>query len=210
MQKVHQVDLFSIVLMGVSIPAAFFSFYYVDGIGFKKTMWMIAASSCSGLTMRLGTLFHEGTNNEFCQKNITIDPDFPDWYCPAPNWSYYVALFGNVLMSIGAGLKCGLPSKLASQWFESNERDLANSIASLADTLGIMLACLLSPLFVKKPSDLKKLEIYFAIPAYIGSFGTLFIQKEGYILKPEEMSFKVINYLSIKLNVKQDLKEMKT
>ena len=178
--------------MGMSLPAALFSFYFVDGIGFKKTVWLIAMCFSIGLTMRLGTLFHDGSKNENCDKDSPVDAEFPDWYCSAPIWSYYVALFGNLIISFGAGLKCGLPSKLASQWFEPWEKDLANSIASLADSLGVMLACLLSPIIAKQPSDLKYLQIYFAISAYFAAFCTALIRKEGYILKLQEMSFKVM------------------
>ena len=175
----------------MSLPAALFSFYFVDGIGFKKTVWLIATCLSTGLTMRLGTLFHDGSNGESCDNNITIDADFSDWYCSAPIWNYYVALLGNIIISFGAGLKCGMPSKLASQWFELWEKDLANSIASLADTLGVMLACLLSPIIAKEPSDLKYLQILFALPAYIAALCTCFIRKEGYNLNLEKMSFKV-------------------
>ena len=177
----------------MSLPAALFSFYFVDGIGFKKTVWLIAGFVSIGLTLRLGTLFHDGSKNEHCEKDSPIDSEFPDWYCSAPIWSYYMALFGNVIISVGAGLKCGLPSKLAAQWFEPREKDLANSIASLADSLGVMMACLLSPIIAKEPSDLKYLQIYFAILAYFAAFCTGFIRKEGYIMKLQEMSFKVIN-----------------
>ena len=177
----------------MSLPAALFSFYFVDGIGFKKTIWLIATCLSTGLTMRLGTLLHDGSNNKSCHKNITMDADFIDWYCPAPNWNYYVALLGNVIISFGAGLKCGMPSKLSAQWFQPWEKDLANSIASLADTLGVMLACLLSPIIAKEPSDLKFVQIFFAIPAYVAAICTCFIRTEGYILNREEMSFKVGN-----------------
>ena len=83
-----------------------------------------------------------------------------------------------------------MPTKLTAQWFEPNEYDIANSLASLANSLGTMISCLLAPFIAKEPSDLFYLLIYYAIPVFISFIGSLFIRQEGYNKKVNEQSFK--------------------
>ena len=83
-----------------------------------------------------------------------------------------------------------MPTKLTAQWFEPNEYDVANSLASLAQPLGAMMTCLLAPFIAKEPSDLSNLRIDFAIPVFLSFIGSLFIRQEGYDFKVSEQSFK--------------------
>ena len=83
-----------------------------------------------------------------------------------------------------------MPSKLTAQWFELNDYDIANSLASLADPLGTMIACLFAPFIAKEPSDLLHLQIYFAIPVFLSFAGSLLIRQEGYKNEVNEQSFK--------------------
>ena len=87
-------------------------------------------------------------------------------------------------------LRAGIPTKLTAQWFEPNEYDIANSLASLAKPLGTLIACLLAPFIAKEPSDLLYLLLYFAIPVVLSFIGSLFIQQEGYSNKVNQQSFK--------------------
>ena len=89
-------------------------------------------------------------------------------------------------------LRAGLPTKLTAQWFEPNEFDIGNSLASLAKPLGTMITCLLAPFIAKEPSDLLYLLIYFAIPVFLSFVGSLFIRQEGFNNKVIEQSFKVL------------------
>ena len=95
-----------------------------------------------------------------------------------------------IISSIAHGLRAGMPTKLTAQWFEPNEYDIANSLASLANSVGTMISCLLAPFIAKEPSDLFYLLIYFAIPVFLSFIGSLFIRQEGYNNKVNEQSFK--------------------
>ena len=98
-----------------------------------------------------------------------------------------------VITTISMGLRAGLPSKVTAQWFKPNEYDIANTLASLADPLGTMTACLLAPFIVKEASDLWYLQVYFAIPVFLSFMGSLFIRQEGYKNEqPNKQSFKVL------------------
>ena len=102
-----------------------------------------------------------------------------------------MALFGMIVSSIANALRAGLPSKLTAQWFQSNEYDVANSIASLADPLGTMITFLIAPLIAKEPSNLLHYQVYFAIPVFLSFIGSLFIRAEGYNNEVRDQSFKV-------------------
>ena len=138
----------------------------------------------------IATFFHDGSDDENCDRNIS-DVDFPNWHCPSPEWGYPVAVFSLVLVSISASFRAGLPSKLTAQWFEPNEYDIANALASLADSFGTMIIYLLVPFVAKEPSDLLYLQVYFAIPVFLSFVGSLFIRQEGYKNEVNELSIKV-------------------
>ena len=137
------------------------------------------------------TLFHHGSTYDICDENTTFsDVEYSNWYCPSPEWGYPVSLFGMIITAISMSFRTGLPSKLTAQWFEPNEYDIANSMASLADPLGTMIACLFAPFIAKEPSDLLHLQIYFAIPVFLSFAGSLLIRREGNKNEVNEQSFK--------------------
>ena len=137
------------------------------------------------------TLFHHGSTYDIFDENTTFsDVEYSNWYCPSPEWGYPVSLFGMIITAISMSFRTGLPSKLTAQWFEPNEYDIANSMASLADPLGTMIACLFAPFIAKEPSDLLHLQIYFAIPVFLSFFGSLLIRQEGYKNEVNDQSFK--------------------
>ena len=142
-----------------------------------------------GTGIRLGTMFHDGSKIENCPNQT--DAENSDWYCGAPSWCYPVAIVGTAMAAVGQPFMLVLPTKLAAQWFNPDERDIANSIAALANPLGIMVASILAPIIVNEPSDLKYLQIYFAIPVLLSFITSLFIRQEGYHLEEKEDSFKV-------------------
>ena len=146
----------------------------------------------------IATIFHDGSNDDNCERNIS-DADYPNWHCPAPEWGYPVVIFSMILVSISASFRAGLPSKIAAQWFDPNEYDIANALASSADAFGTMITFLLVPFVAKEPSDLLYLQVYFAIPVFLSFIGSLFIRQEGYKNEVNKQSFKVLVVALIKL-----------
>lgn len=69
-------------------------------------------------------------------------------------------------------------------------RLLANSIASLSNPLGIMLAAVLAPVIVSAPTDLKWAQIYFSIPSALAAVMSFFVTTEGIFRSESELSFR--------------------
>ena len=144
------------------------------------------------------TIFHDGSNYQNCAYNET-DVEFTNWYCSSPQWAYPVALFGSAITSVPNAVRAGLPTKIAAQWFQPNEYDLANSLTSSADALGTLITGVAVPFIVKKPSDLLHYQVYFAIPVFLSFIGSLFIRQEGYNKDVNKQSFKerVVSLITI-------------
>ena len=100
-------------------------------------------------------------------------------FCPAPEWCYWLAIGSTAIIAVAQPFLIVLPTKLAAQWFPSDQRVLANSFASLANPLGIMMASLLAPLLCKEPNDLKFVQIYFMIPTFLAAFMSILIRHDG-------------------------------
>jgi len=191
--KVNQVDLFYTVPMILNIPIGLFGLYFVDIIGLKKTLWFCTLCCTIGNFIRLATLFHDGSNYDDCKQSINgivIDADFPEWYCPSLDWNYKIALIGSAIASVGKGFGAAVPSKLTAEWFSQSEYDLVNSLASLADSLGAMLAFLILPFIAKEPSNLLHIQLYIEIAIALSFIGSLFIKQEGYNFEVRDQSLK--------------------
>ena len=94
------------------------------------------------------------------------------------------------LNSIPTAVRTGLPTKIAAQWFQPNEYDLANSLASSADLIGPLITYIIAPIIVKEPSGLLHYQVYSAIPVFLSFIGSLFIRQEGYNKDINKQSFK--------------------
>ena len=70
LRKVNQVDWFFIVPMIMNIPIGLCALYFIDVIGLKKSLWICTTCSTIGFSIRLSTLFHDGSNYDNCEKKI--------------------------------------------------------------------------------------------------------------------------------------------
>lgn len=122
--------------------------------------------------------------------NGNLKTDFPEWYCPSPDWNYKFALIGSAISSIGYGFGAAVPSKLTAEWFSQSEYDLVNSLASLADSLGAMLAFLILPFIAREPSNLLHVHLFIVIAIVLSFIGSLFIKQEGYNFEVRDQSVK--------------------
>ena len=67
---------------------------------------------------------------------------------------------------------------------------MANSFASLANPVGIMLAAVLAPIIVDSPDDLKYAQIYFGLPSLLAEILSFFIFSEGIFPSVPELPIK--------------------
>ncbi|PVD29614.1 hypothetical protein C0Q70_08869 [Pomacea canaliculata] len=70
---------------------------------------------------------------------------------------YPVLLLGQFLAACGQPFIMFVPTKLAALWFPDSQRAIANTLASMANPLGILIANLLAPKLVTLPADIPKL-----------------------------------------------------
>ena len=75
-------------------------------------------------------------------------------------------------------------------YFTQFLRLLANSIASLSNPLGIMLAAVLAPIIVSGPADLKWAQVYFGIPSVLAAAMSFFVKSEGIFQSETELGIK--------------------
>ncbi|CBY07974.1 unnamed protein product [Oikopleura dioica] len=173
----NQVDFFSVLFMLVGIPVGFVAIWCADIIGLRKSIWIAGIFNLAGSLVRLSTLFHS-------------ELDAENNFVAAPSWCYPVALVGTAIMAVSQAFVLVIPTKMASQWFKGDQRLLSNSLSSLSNPLGMMVAAVTAPIIVKAPSDLWIQALIFAIPVALGLISSLFIPGEGNYLPAEELSFK--------------------
>ncbi|CAK8687009.1 unnamed protein product [Clavelina lepadiformis] len=94
-----------------------------------------------------------------------------------------VVLFaGQALVAVGQPFSMYAPAKTAAVWFPEDERAIANTIGAVANPIGVVLAGLISPLFVDYNSGdfyVLNLLITMACPAALGALMTLLIVTSG-------------------------------
>merc|ERR1712150_113414 len=140
-------------------------------------MGIATSFNLAGSAVRISSLFHE-------------ELDAEDNFLAAPKWCYPVALFGTAIMAVSQAFILVIPTKMASQWFQGDQRLLANSLSSLSNPLGMMLAAVTAPIIVKSPSDLWIQALIFVIPVMLGLLSSFFIPGEGNYPSAEEFSLK--------------------
>lgn len=85
-----------------------------------------------------------------------------------PQWAVFaVVMCGQTLCALAQPLVIFAPTKLAALWFPDHQRATANMLASMANTVGLLLANLLSPLIVSYSGDLFLLLLIYSIPAAV-------------------------------------------
>lgn len=82
-------------------------------------------------------------------------------------------------MAVSQAFILVIPTKMASQWFQGDQRLLANSLSSLSNPLGMMIAAVTAPIIVKSPSDLWIQALIFVFPVLLGLLCSFFIPGEG-------------------------------
>ncbi len=82
-------------------------------------------------------------------------------------------------MAVSQAFVLVIPTKMASQWFKGDQRLLSNSLSSLSNPLGMMVAAVTAPIIVKAPSGRWIQALIFAIPVALGLISSLFIPGEG-------------------------------
>ncbi|XP_065053341.1 solute carrier family 49 member A3-like isoform X2 [Rhopilema esculentum] len=87
---------------------------------------------------------------------------------------FWMALVGQAISACSQPIILAIPTKLAALWFADNERTVANTLASLANPLGVLIASAFSPIIVKEATDMKLMLMIFSVPSVLGALMTTF------------------------------------
>ncbi|XP_028315665.1 solute carrier family 49 member A3 [Gouania willdenowi] len=146
--SLDQINYLSLVFMVVAIPLSFGTSLMLDTLGLRVTLISGAWLNMLGAVIRL------------------LGAPLTD----AMKAHYWVVMLGQTLCAMAQPLMVFAPTKLAALWFPDHQRATANTIASMANPLGILLGNVVSPVLVKTSSEIPVLMLSYAVPPCIICF----------------------------------------
>ncbi|KAK6185219.1 hypothetical protein SNE40_007500 [Patella caerulea] len=127
-----QVNWLSLVYLIASIPCGFTASWLIDTLGLRISIILAAWLNVIGALLRSLTTY-------------TFIPS---------DMKYPVLLTGQLIAACAQPFIMFCPTKLAAVWFPGSQRATANTIASMANPLGILLANIMSPKIVQTKADM--------------------------------------------------------
>eukprot|EP00064_Thunnus_orientalis_P022131 superscaffoldBa00007198_g22316 len=146
--SLEDINWLSLVYMVVAIPLSFGTTWMLDTFGLRITLILGSWLNMFGALLRyLGTLPGES----FAVR-------------------YIVVMSGQTLGALAQPLIIFTPTKLAALWFPDHQRATANTIASMSNPLGVLLANIMSPMMAETSARIPTLLLAYAIPACVICF----------------------------------------
>lgn len=147
------IDGLSLVFMAVFVPLGFAASWALNTLGLRRSVVVFAwVNMIGGWVRYLG---------EFGK---------------TPHERLAIVYVGQILAAIAQPVILDCPTLMAATWFGENERAEANTVASIANPLGIAIGSVVSALLVNKESDIGRMLLILAIPASVACvLVTLFI-----------------------------------
>lgn len=142
----QEVNWLSLVFMVVSIPVSFVTTWMLDTLGLRITLILGSWLNMLGAVLR------------FCGTLLGRSYLFP------------VVMLGQTLGALAQPLIIFTPTKQVALWFPDHQRATANTIATMSNPLGILLANIISPVIVKTSQQIPTLLFVSAIPACVTCF----------------------------------------
>ncbi|KAM3612005.1 uncharacterized protein V6R79_000852 [Siganus canaliculatus] len=146
--SLEDINWLSVVYMVVAIPLSFGTTWMLDTLGLRITLILGSWLNMFGAMVRV-------CGTQAFQSYPVLFP---------------VVMFGQTLGALAQPLVIFAPTKLAALWFPDHQRATANTIASMSNPLGILLANILSPFIAEKAAQIPLLLIVYTIPACIICF----------------------------------------
>lgn len=132
-----QVNLLSTISMVIIVPAGFISFIIIDYFGIRSSLII------AGLLNFFGTIFSVLSSVKQANNSPLIQID----------QKYSILMTGQVFCSIATPFSFLVTTKFANTWFSPNQRALANTIALVSATFGVLIGALVSPLIVNSETE---------------------------------------------------------
>uniref|UniRef100_A0A667YAR1 Solute carrier family 49 member 3 n=1 Tax=Myripristis murdjan TaxID=586833 RepID=A0A667YAR1_9TELE len=146
--SLEQINWLSLVYMVVAIPLSFGTTWMLDTLGLRITLIVGSWLNMFGALLRLvGSL-----------QSLGISAVYP------------VVMVGQTLGALAQPLIIFTPTKLAALWFPEHQRATANTIASMSNPLGVLLANIISPKVAVTYDQIPVLLLVYAIPAAVICF----------------------------------------
>ncbi|XP_072251251.1 solute carrier family 49 member A3 [Leuresthes tenuis] len=137
------INWLSLVYIVVAIPLSFGTTWMLDTVGLRITLVL---GSWLNMLGALGRLCGTPESGVYQLK-------------------YVLVMVGQTLGALAQPLIIFTPTKLAALWFPDSQRATANTIASMSNPLGILLANILSPMIVRTSEHIPLLLLIYAVPA---------------------------------------------
>ncbi|CAD7675781.1 unnamed protein product [Nyctereutes procyonoides] len=138
----EQINWLSLIYLVVSIPSGVVAIWVLDSVGLR---W--ATITCAWLNFA-GSIFR-------ALSSLAIKIEDP----------FAFLMGGQSLCALVQTVVIFSPAKLAALWFPEHQRVTANMIGTMSNSLGILMANLLSPTLVKKEKDIPWMLGIYIIPA---------------------------------------------
>eukprot|EP00730_Choanoeca_flexa_P013395 TRINITY_DN5270_c0_g1_i1.p1 TRINITY_DN5270_c0_g1~~TRINITY_DN5270_c0_g1_i1.p1 ORF type:complete len:461 (+),score=85.98 TRINITY_DN5270_c0_g1_i1:122-1504(+) len=142
---VIMLDLTSLLFMIVSVPLGFAGTYILNKFGLRYSMVLAAWLNAAGAVIRYG-----------------------GDYLPHPKQRLALVLLGQSVAAASQPVFLDSPTLLAARWFGEGERATANTIASVANPVGMAVASIITPSIVSDSSHMRDMLLVMAAPAVIG------------------------------------------
>ncbi|XP_077387861.1 solute carrier family 49 member A3 isoform X1 [Festucalex cinctus] len=140
-----EVNWLSVVFMVVSIPLSLAAIWLLDTVGLRVTLvlgsWL---NMFGGVARVMGGPPGDGFRVDFA-----------------------LVMLGQTLAALAQPLVIFAPTKMAALWFPDKQRAVANSAASMANPLGILMANLISPAIARSKQQIPFLMLVYSIPACV-------------------------------------------
>ncbi|XP_060904530.1 solute carrier family 49 member A3 [Labrus mixtus] len=146
--SLEDINWLSLVFMVVAVPLSLGTTWMLDTLGLRITLILGSWLNMFGALLR---------------------------FCGTPPGQgfmirYPIVMFGQTLAALAQPLIIFTPTKLAAIWFPDNQRATANTIASMSNPLGILLANIISPMIARTSAQIPSLLLAYAVPACIICF----------------------------------------
>lgn len=128
---------FSIVFMLAAVPVAIFAMWSERRFGLRSSFLVASGMNFLGAVLR----------------GFSMVPGLDQ------TGRYACVLVGQCLAACAYPFMMFMPTKISAAWFAAKERVLANSVATLSNPLGVLLANLLNPSIIRHVSDIYILHV---------------------------------------------------
>lgn len=145
------VNYFSLVYFIASLPMGGISWWTIETYGFRFSVIFGCIVNALGAILRVVGAFCFGGNQRF-----------------------YVVLVGQICSACVQPFVLSMPTKIAALWFSDHERTKANTIATMANPLGVLVSNGIAAGMVSSKDDIKMLLIITGVPAVLTALLAIF------------------------------------